>query len=142
MSRRARDRPSDTPRGDSLAARRGAGLGQQHVRGGEPGAVFAQLDDLSRRGTRRRGSTPFLAGPTPPVTLANAGAPHATLVAIIVVFIAAALLVGPSFALLFTMQSRRLLGAGEPGTLPAAVATGHTGQSPAQHQRPPPDQHP
>jgi cytochrome d ubiquinol oxidase subunit II len=79
--------------------------------------------------------------PGTPVTLANAGAPHATLVAIIVVFIAAALLVGPSFALLFTMQSRRLLGAGEHGTLPAAVATGHTGQPPAQHQRPPPEQH-
>jgi cytochrome d ubiquinol oxidase subunit II len=75
------------------------------------------------------------------VTLANAGAPHATLIAIIIVFIAAALLVGPSFALLFSMQSRRLLGAGEPGTLPAAVALGRTGQPPAQHQGPPPDQH-
>jgi len=79
--------------------------------------------------------------PGTPVTLANAGAPHATLVAIIVVFTAAALLVGPSFALLFIMQSRRLLGAGEHGTLPAAVASGYTGQPPAQHQRPPPDQH-
>jgi len=79
--------------------------------------------------------------PGTPVTLANAGAPHATLVALIVVFIAAALLVGPSFALLFTIQSRRLLGAGEHGTPPAAVATGHTDQPPAQHQRPPPDQH-
>jgi cytochrome d ubiquinol oxidase subunit II len=76
--------------------------------------------------------------PGTPLTLANAGAPHATLVAIIVVFTAAALLVGPSFALLFTMQSRRLLGPGEHGTPPAAVATG---QPPAQHQRPPPDQH-
>lgn len=43
------------------------------------------------------------------VTLSNAGAPHATLVALIVVFIAAVLLVGPSFVLLFTLQSRRLL---------------------------------
>ena len=79
--------------------------------------------------------------PGTPLTLANAGAPHATLVAIIVVFIAAALLVGPSFALLFTMQSRRLLGAGDQGTPPAAIAAGHTDRPPAQHQRPPPDQH-
>jgi cytochrome d ubiquinol oxidase subunit II len=80
--------------------------------------------------------------PGTPVTLANAGAPHATLVALIAVFIAAALLVGPSFALLFSMQSRRLLGAGEHSTLSATVATGHTGQPPAthHHQRPFPDQ--
>jgi len=57
------------------------------------------------------------------------------------VFIAAVLLIGPSFALLFTMQSRRLLGAGEPGTLPAAVAADHTARPLAQHQRPSPDQH-
>ena len=79
--------------------------------------------------------------PGTPVTLANAGAPHATLVAIIVVFTAAALLVGPSFALLFTMQSRRLLGAGEGGPLPAAAAAGRTGRPPAQHQRSSPDQY-
>ena len=80
--------------------------------------------------------------PGTPVTLANAGAPHATLVALIAVFIAAALLVGPSFALLFSMQSRRLLGADEQGTLSAAVETGHTGQPPAahHHQQPAPDQ--
>jgi cytochrome d ubiquinol oxidase subunit II len=81
--------------------------------------------------------------PGTPVTLANAGAPHATLVALIAVFIAAALLVGPSFAVLFSLQSRRLLGAGEQGTLSAAVAADHTGQPPAahHHQRPSPDQH-
>src|SRR5215813_5587534 len=79
--------------------------------------------------------------PATPLTLANAGASHATLVALIVMFIAAALLVGPSFALLFSLQGRRLLHAGEHGTLPAAVTTGHTGQPPAQHQRPSPDQH-
>jgi hypothetical protein len=58
------------------------------------------------------------------------------------VAIAAVLLVGPSFALLFTLQTRRLLGAGEQGTLTAAPA-GHTGQPPAAHphQRPSPDQH-
>jgi cytochrome d ubiquinol oxidase subunit II len=81
--------------------------------------------------------------PGTPVTLANAGAPHATLVALIAVFIAAVLLVGPSFALLFSLQSRRLLGAGEQGTLSATVAAGHTGQPPAahHHQRPSPDRH-
>jgi cytochrome bd ubiquinol oxidase subunit II len=81
--------------------------------------------------------------PGTPVTLANAGAPHATLVALIAIFIAAALLVGPSFALLFSMQSRRLLGTGEHDTLPATVAAGHTSQPPpaAHHQRPSPDQH-
>ncbi len=78
--------------------------------------------------------------PGTPVTLANAGAPHATLVALIAVFIAAVLLVGPSFALLFTLQNRRLLGAGEHGTQSAAD---HAGQPPAahHHQRPSPDQH-
>jgi cytochrome bd ubiquinol oxidase subunit II len=81
--------------------------------------------------------------PDTPVTLANAGAPHATLVALIAVFIAAVLLVGPSFALLFSLQSRRLLGAGERGTQSAAVADGHTGPPPAahHHQRSSPDQH-
>ena len=61
-----------------------------------------------------RGQYPVLL-PGATVTLTNAGAPQATMVAIIVVFIAAVLLVGPSFALLFTLQSRRLLGAGERG---------------------------
>ena len=59
------------------------------------------------------------------------------MVAIIVVFIAAVLLVGPSFALLFSMQSRRLLGTGEPGMLPAGAAAGHTGQLPAAHHQQP-----
>jgi cytochrome d ubiquinol oxidase subunit II len=43
------------------------------------------------------------------VTLSNAGAPRATLVAIVVLFVAAVLIVGPSFALLFSLQGRRLL---------------------------------
>jgi cytochrome d ubiquinol oxidase subunit II len=55
------------------------------------------------------------------VTLTNAGGQHATLVALIVVFIVAVLLVGPSLALLFTLQSRRVLGGDEHGTQPAAV---------------------
>jgi cytochrome d ubiquinol oxidase subunit II len=67
--------------------------------------------------------------PGTPVTLANAGAPHATLVALIVLFVAAVLLVGPSFALLFSMQSRRLLGAADQSTLSAAVPPDRTEQS-------------
>ena len=55
------------------------------------------------------------------VTLDNAGAPHATLVALVVLFIAVVLLIGPSFALLFTLQGRRLLHADEPGTQPSAT---------------------
>ena len=49
------------------------------------------------------------------VTLSNAGAPDSTLAAIVVLFIAAVVLVGPSFALLFSLQGRRLLHAGEGG---------------------------
>jgi cytochrome d ubiquinol oxidase subunit II len=43
------------------------------------------------------------------VTLSNAGAPQSTLDAIFVVFLVAVVLLGPSFVLLYTMQSRRLL---------------------------------
>ena len=53
------------------------------------------------------------------VTLSNAGAPQSTMVALIVVFILAALLIGPSFVLLFSLQGRRLLHADEAGTLAA-----------------------
>ena len=54
------------------------------------------------------------------VTLSNAGAPDSTLVAIVVLFIAAAVLIGPPFVLLYALQGRRLLGAGESGMLAAA----------------------
>jgi len=47
--------------------------------------------------------------PGTPVTLTNSGAPPATYGALVVVFGAAILLLGPSFALLFTLQHRRLL---------------------------------
>lgn len=47
------------------------------------------------------------------VTLSNAGAPHSTLVAVIVLAVGAVLLVGPSFALLFTLQGHRLLHSGD-----------------------------
>ena len=45
--------------------------------------------------------------PGTPVTLSNAGAPHATLAALVVLFAAVALLVGPSFLLLFYLQAAR-----------------------------------
>ena len=54
------------------------------------------------------------------VTVTNAGATQATFVALVVVAIAAVILVVPSFALLFTLQSRHMLGGDEQGTPPAA----------------------
>jgi cytochrome bd ubiquinol oxidase subunit II len=59
--------------------------------------------------------------PGTPVTLSNAGAPHATLVALVVLFAVVALLVGPSFLLLFSLQSRQVLRAGDEAV---ALATG------------------
>jgi cytochrome d ubiquinol oxidase subunit II len=64
------------------------------------------------------------------VTLSNAGAPHATLVAIVVLFVVAVLLVGPSFALLFSLQGRRLLHADDAGTVLATAPARQT-QPPA-----------
>jgi hypothetical protein len=55
------------------------------------------------------------------VTLSNAGAPHATLVAIVVLFVVAVLVVGPSFALLFSLQGRRLLRADDGGAVLASA---------------------
>ena len=43
------------------------------------------------------------------VTLSTAGAPQSTLDAVFVVFLVAVVLLGPSFTLLYTLQSRRLL---------------------------------
>jgi cytochrome d ubiquinol oxidase subunit II len=43
------------------------------------------------------------------LTLANGSAPHGTLVGVIVVFVAAVLLVGPGFLLLFWLHGRQLL---------------------------------
>jgi cytochrome bd ubiquinol oxidase subunit II len=65
------------------------------------------------------------------VTLSNAGAPDSTLVALVVLFIVAAVLVGPSFVLLYTLANRRLLQAGEAGTSAAGIAAGRTGPSAA-----------
>ncbi len=64
------------------------------------------------------------------VTLSNAGAPHATLVAIVVLFVVAVVIVGPSFALLFSLQGRRLLHADDDGTVLATVPAGQS-QPPA-----------
>ncbi len=79
------------------------------------------------------------------VTLSNAGAPQSTVVAVIAVFIAALVLVAPSFALLYMLQSRHLLGGGEHGALPAAVPAGHPGQAASgrpRQQPPAPRQEP
>jgi hypothetical protein len=50
------------------------------------------------------------------MTLTSAGTPHATLVAIIWLSVAAVLIVGPSYALLFSLQGRQVLQAGDEGT--------------------------
>jgi cytochrome d ubiquinol oxidase subunit II len=81
--------------------------------------------------------------PGTPVTLSNAGAPPTTMTAVIVVFIAAVVLLGPSFALLYMLQGRRMLGGGEYGALPAAAPAGYPGQAPADSGgQPPQDRHP
>jgi cytochrome bd ubiquinol oxidase subunit II len=49
------------------------------------------------------------------VTLANAGAPKATLDAVVLLFIVAAAVISPPFLLLFFLHNRRLLGPAEPG---------------------------
>jgi cytochrome bd ubiquinol oxidase subunit II len=46
------------------------------------------------------------------LTLTSGAAPHSILVTVVVIFVAAALLVGPSFFLLFSLHGRQLL-AGE-----------------------------
>ena len=76
------------------------------------------------------------------VTLSNAGAPQATLVAIVVLFVVVVLLIGPSFALLFTLQGRRLLRADEAQTLPATIPAGRPQPPVAPWEKPPADQGP
>jgi cytochrome bd ubiquinol oxidase subunit II len=68
------------------------------------------------------------------VTLSNAGAPDSTLVAVVVLFIAAVILVGPPFALLYALQGRQLLGGGEHGAPSAATAARRPG--PPTEERP------
>jgi len=80
--------------------------------------------------------------PATAVTLTNAGATQATFVALVVVAIAAVILVVPSFALLFTLQDRRLLGDSEQGPLPAAASRASIELPPAAlPAQPSPNQH-
>jgi cytochrome bd ubiquinol oxidase subunit II len=65
--------------------------------------------------------------PRTSVTLSNAGAPNTTMVPLVILFIVAVLLIGPSFILLYTLQRRRLLQAGEPATSAAGIAAGRAG---------------
>jgi cytochrome d ubiquinol oxidase subunit II len=76
--------------------------------------------------------------PSTAVTLSNAGAPHATLVAIVVLFAVAVVIVGPSFALLFSLQGRRLLHADDVGTVLATAAAGRAQPPAGPPGRPPP----
>src|SRR3984957_13439451 len=71
------------------------------------------------------------------VTLTDAGATQATFVALVVVAVAAVILVVPSFALLFSLQGRRMLGGSEHGTPPAADSRRDTGLPSAAHAGPP-----
>jgi cytochrome bd ubiquinol oxidase subunit II len=103
-------------------------------------AVLAQLTTRRRTGVRviaALGVAAVIWGwgvaqypillPGTTITLSNAGAPHSTHVAVIVVFTAAIVLIGPSFALLFSLQVRRLLHspeAGPPGGTPPAAPPG------------------
>jgi cytochrome d ubiquinol oxidase subunit II len=64
--------------------------------------------------------------PGTPVTLANAGAPRATLVAVVWLFVAAVVLVGPSFALLFDLHGRQTLRADDGGEVPGISSAGVT----------------
>jgi cytochrome bd ubiquinol oxidase subunit II len=61
------------------------------------------------------------------VTLSNAGAPEPTLTAIVVLFVALVVLIGPSFALLFALQGRQLLQSGDGEPVLAAARYGNPG---------------
>ena len=71
------------------------------------------------------------------VTLSNAGAPHATLVALIGLFVVVVVIVGPSFALLFSLQGRRLLHGDDGGTVLATAPAGRTKPPAGRPSRPP-----
>jgi len=72
------------------------------------------------------------------VTLSNAGAPHATLVALIGLFVVVVVIVGPSLALLFSLQGRRLLHADDGGTVLATAPARRTQPPAGPPGRPPP----
>ena len=71
------------------------------------------------------------------LTLTNTDAPQATLVALIVVFIVAMVLIGPSFMLLFTLQEPPPAGRSRTGNAadrPRGAAGGRTAQAiPGEH---------
>jgi cytochrome bd ubiquinol oxidase subunit II len=75
------------------------------------------------------------------VTLTTAGAPYATLAAIIWLAVAAVLTVGPSYALLLTLQGRQVLLAGQPqgtGPVDPGTPTSPAAGSSGQHRQSPP----
>ena len=74
------------------------------------------------------------------VTLTSAGATQATFVALVVVAIAAVILVVPSFALLYSLQGRRLLSGDEQG-LPATAASPYAERPSAPPGQPAANQH-
>ncbi len=65
------------------------------------------------------------------VSLANAGAPPATRDAVVVLFVALVVLIGPSFLLLFTLQHRQMLAGGEE-PLPAGPGYPAAGRPPGR----------
>jgi hypothetical protein len=69
------------------------------------------------------------------VTLSNAGAPDTTLAAIVFLFVAAVVIVGPSFALLFSLHGRRLLHADDAAAV-LATTPAHQTQPPTGSQPP------
>jgi cytochrome bd ubiquinol oxidase subunit II len=84
------------------------------------------------------------------VTLTNAGAPRSTMVALVGLFIVVVLIIGPAFALLFSLHGRhllhagdggQLLHAGDGGALPAMAVPG-TQPPPGASRRQPPRHRP
>ncbi|MBO0730286.1 MAG: cytochrome d ubiquinol oxidase subunit II [Acidimicrobiaceae bacterium] len=72
--------------------------------------------------------------PNTDLTLSNAGAPHAAFVAVFVVFLAAVVLVGPSFAFLFVLQGRQELDA-EESALSSAASSSTPPPAPDRHRK-------
>jgi cytochrome bd ubiquinol oxidase subunit II len=72
------------------------------------------------------------------VTLTNAGAPHATLVALVILLIIVVVVLTPSFVLLFSLQGRRMLEADGAALPPPSPSLG--GTQPAEPPAPEPPQ--
>jgi cytochrome d ubiquinol oxidase subunit II len=75
--------------------------------------------------------------PRTDLTLTDAGAPHSTFIALVVLFVAVVVLIGPSFALLFSLQSRRVLGGDSEIALAAVPGGAHTTAGPRAQQSAP-----